>query len=850
MMNKFKLKSIVIAMGMTCVVMPAISAEDNGAKNENNIERIAVVGTRSAPRSIADSPVPIDIIGGDELGKNASSDMIDMLQGAIPSFSAPSQPISDAATLIRPINLRGLPSDSTLILVNGKRRHRASVISFAGSSINDGAQGPDVSVIPSIAIKQVEVLRDGAAAQYGSDAIAGVINFQLKDDSEGGSLSVRRGEYYEGDGTQTVVDGNIGLPFTEDGFANISFQYKNSDPTSRSIQRNDASALIAAGNNTILEPAQVWGQPEIKDDITVFTNIGLDLGDDKAFYLFGNYSERDVSGGYFYRNPQTRGNVFSNDGGETLLVGAINGDQSSCATVPANVANVLDTDAYQTMVADPNCFSINQLYPGGYTPTFGGNIVDTAIATGVKGDIKSGILADWFVDLSIAVGRNASEYFLDDSLNPSLGLDGPTSFKTGSYIQLEKSFNFDIVRGFDVGLEELVNVAAGVEWREESFQILSGEQASWEVGPYASQGFAVGSHGFPGFGPDAASTNSRRSIGAYLDVEVYLNEDFLVGTALRYEDFSSFGDTFNYKLTAQYAITDTLSIRASHSTGFRAPTIGQENVINSSLLSNDDGELVSVSIQPPTTALSKFYGGSQLTPEESVSYAVGAVYKNDGFFLTLDYYNIEVTDRLSLTSNIEVRTEDHDELKALGIKNPALLGQVRYFTNTLDATTQGIDIVSNYSMKLLSGVTLFSLAYNWNETTVDKFDDRITSTGKVNLIEDSAPDHRATFTISHDWEDISMFIRGNYFGEYMASHAADTSDWGSEIGESAITIDAQASYFMNESLTLSFGVNNLLDKKAQTLKDSAYGSLGGIYYENGPYDFNGGFYYVKATYNF
>ena len=265
-LNKLTKSIRYVIATSTAVAVTAISpvyaqeVKDDSA----DVEKIAVVGSRSAPRSVADSPVPIDIIGGDELGKSASTDMLDMLVSTVPSFTARAQPISDAATLIRPVNLRGLSSDSTLVLVNGKRRHRASVIAFQGGGINDGAQGPDISVIPSSALKQVEVLRDGAAAQYGSDAIAGVMNFVLKDDAEGGSLSVKRGEYYEGDGATTTVEGNLGLPFTDDGYANLSFQLKNADATSRSVQRPDAANLIAQGNTAVGDPAQIWGNPEIK----------------------------------------------------------------------------------------------------------------------------------------------------------------------------------------------------------------------------------------------------------------------------------------------------------------------------------------------------------------------------------------------------------------------------------------------------------------------------------------------------------------------------------------------------------------------------------------------------------
>lgn len=848
MSNTFRAGALAIAVSAALGTAPVYAEE----KSAEEVEKIVVVGSRSAPRSIADSAVPVDIVGGNELGKSASSDMLDQLVGAIPSFNVRAQPISDAATLIRPVNLRGLSSDSTLVLVNGKRRHRASVIAFQGGGVNDGAQGPDISVIPSVALKQVEVLRDGAAAQYGSDAIAGVMNFVLKDDADGGSISIKQGEFYEGDGSTTTIDGNIGMPFTDDGSVNLSFQLKQADATSRSVQRPDAQGLIDAGNSAVGNPAQIWGNPEIEDDITLFGNIKLDLGDDKEFYTFGNYSERDVTGGFYYRNPHNRGNVYSIDGGETLLVGDVaqaGGADRTCAVVPANVPNVLDTQAYQDMVADPNCFSMNQIFPGGYTPAFGGNITDTSLTAGVKGDIKSGILKDWFFDLSGSVGRNESDFNLSNTLNPSLGLATPTKFDTGKYIQLEKTFNFDIVKGIEAGLDEPVNVAAGLEFREESFEIVAGEEASWKAGDYAAQGFNIGSHGFKGFGPEAQGRNDRRNWASYIDIEAYLSEDFMVGTALRYEDFTTFGDTTNYKLTFQYSMSDEFSLRGSTSTGFRAPTVGQANVVNTAT-SLVNGELIQSFTAPPTAPISQFYGGKELQPEESKSYAFGAVFQEGDLFLTVDYYNIEVTDRIAQSSQIDVEEEDHQALRDLGVVNPELISAVTFFANDFDTTTQGIDVVANYSMNLFDGDTSLALAYNWNSTEVDKFNPETTDEGKVRRLEEGMPDHRATFTVSQSWDNVSMFVRANYFGEYYAVHADDTSDWGSETADAAMTFDAELSYFFNDSFTFSVGANNLFDQEAEKLKDGTYGVLGAKYYESGPFDYNGGFYYAKVQYNF
>ena len=356
-----------LASGLALGLYSTSALAQEAAAEEQKVEKIAVVGTRAAPRSIADSPVPVDIIGGDELMKSGSSDMLNMLTTTIPSLNVQTTPISDAATLIRPVNLRGLSSDSTLVLLNGKRRHRASVITFLGGGLNDGAQGPDISVIPGIALKQVEVLRDGAAAQYGSDAIAGVINFVLKDNADGGSIEVKQGEFFAGDGTSTEIAANVGMPLTDNGFFNVSMQYKNVDPTSRSVQRADAAALAAQGNPFIAPITQVWGSPKIKDDITLFANAGLDLGNDREAYIFGNYSERDVTGGFYYRNPHTRGGVFSNDGGQTLEVIDTTGS-GNCSNVSLfdGTRKLNHNEITARVNALPaNCFTFFSMFPGG-----------------------------------------------------------------------------------------------------------------------------------------------------------------------------------------------------------------------------------------------------------------------------------------------------------------------------------------------------------------------------------------------------------------------------------------------------------------------------------------------------
>jgi iron complex outermembrane receptor protein len=865
MNNQFRVGSLALAVSLA-LSTSVVHAEDSGAKKEEKPERIAVVGSRGAPRSVDDSPVPVDVIGVEELAKAGNTDMLELIKGTVPAFNVHTNPISDAASLVRPANLRGLSADSTLILVNGKRRHRSSVIALLGGGINDGAQGPDISVIPSAAIKQIEVLRDGASAQYGSDAIAGVMNFVLKDDSEGGSLSLRQGSYFEGDGDTSEISGNVGLPLTDDGYANFSFQYKTQDATSRSVQRPDAAALREAGNTAVSDLAQIWGSPSVDDDLTLFANLGLDLGKGKEAYLFANYSERDVRGGFYFRNPHSRGGIYSNDDGATLLVADLDGigQGIECPTVNITTSNVL-TQADYALIADPNtpvgqnCFAFNEMLPGGFTPNFGGNIIDTSVTFGTKGEMDD----DFYYDVSMMIGRNASSYVIYDTVNGSLGPATPTTFEPGQHIQLEKSFNVDLVKELDAGLEEPVVFAGGYAWNQETFEVIAGDEASFTAGPLTDQGFGIGSNGFPGFKPSAAGKFSRTNYALYLDVEAQFTDRFMMGAALRYEDYSSFGDTTNYKLTGQYQVTDEFSIRASTNTGFRAPTTGQANYSNVQT-SLSGGVLVDSALLPASNPVAVQLGATELTPEESESYAFGFVWNLDDIHITVDYYNIEVTDRVSQSEKITLDEDDKAALTAAGVPNVDSLQQVSFFTNDFDSTTQGIDLVASYSTALLGGDTSFNFAYNWNETEIDRFTD-VTGVGKVSRIENDLPNHRATFTWSQNWEDFSMFTRLNYYGEFQGVHV----DWigtpdapGTEIEASATyTVDVEVSYHFDENLTFSIGAQNLFDEYPDELAfyeqtggaangGSPNNSWGGRYYETSPFGFNGGFYYIKANYSF
>lgn len=859
MANNFKKRSLVLAMGVALTSPSLIAAEDEQGADED-AQRMVIVGSRAAPRSVTDSPVPVDVITADEMLKNGATDMTSLLAAVSPSFNVNEQPISDAATLVRPANLRGLPPDSTLILVNNKRRHRASVISFLGGGISDGSQGPDISVIPAIALKQVEVLRDGASAQYGSDAIAGVINFVLKDNDAGGTAEVRWGEYAEGDGATTVFAANVGMPLSERGFANFSFELKNQDPTSRSIQRSDAAALIAAGNTAVADPAQIWGSPEIKDDTKFFMNLGLDLGNNREAYMFGNLAQREVDGGFFFRNPHTRGGVFSGDGGATLLIGDLDpNDGVDCSAfnvpIPADGSNVRDSAAYQAVpfatYGDPSsgaCWAFNELFPGGFTPRFGGEVVDSSIVLGTKGETAGGLR----YDVSGSLGRNAVDFVIRNTVNASMGPSTPTRFNPGSYVQLEKAFNLDFSQDVETNSVDSLTFSYGAEWREESFEVKPGDTASFEVGPLGfdpatgtSQGFGIGSNGFPGFQPRAAGVFSRNSKAAYLDIESYLNDNWMLNFAVRYEDFTDFGDTTDAKLSAHFQATDAFALRGSISSGFRAPTIGQSNVVNVTTAFGANG-LEDQATIPPTNPIAVQLGATPLTPEESDSITFGFVWEGDDLFVTFDAYKIEVSDRIAQNSPQALTQADIDALVAQGINDASSFASVIWFTNDFDTTTEGFDLVVSYDAEMFGGETAFNFAYNHTETTVDSFNSDIISDTRVRQLEENLPEDRFTLTANHTQDNWNLLTRLNYYGDYYEAHLDIGSlpiDAGAEY-----TVDAEFGYDVTSSIRLAIGAKNLFDEYPD---ENPHATIVGAQYPvTSPMGFNGRFLYLRGIYNF
>ncbi len=879
---------IVILMGMFTTVIAqeeasdaeeAEVADDAEASEEESqtstpvrLESLVVVGSRSRPRSILESPVPVDVVSKDDFARQGGADLTDLLRTLVPSFNINTQPISDASTVVRPANLRGLAPDHTLVLVNGKRRHRASVIHWLGNGLSDGSQGPDLSPIPAIALRQVEILRDGASAQYGSDAIAGVMNFQLKDNHEGGSFEFKPGIYQYGDGRQFAVAGNIGLGNPE-AWTNLSFEYGGADPTIRSVQRTDALNMINAGNFSVKDPAQIWGQPIVENDFKFFANYGASLTDTINFYGHANYARKRVEGGFYFRNPNTRSGVFSTTGGETLLVGDLRGLTAETAAwearkQEAEVAgneftelsphdaddipitnHVPDPERLQAVKSDPNLFTFQEMFPGGFTPRFGAFAWDSSVAVGVKGTALEEALGKpltW--DVSGSFGRHHADFFIFNTVNASLGPDTPTYFDPGDYIQTDYNLNFDVT----YPLHDLVFLASGLEYRDEGFEIIEGERESHQIGPLAAQGFTAASNGFSGFSPVAAGNWHRSNVAAYLETEIRPIDPLLLALAVRGEQFEGFGSTLNYKVAANYKITETMRLRGSYSTGFRAPTPGQQNAFN--ITTEYDfakGDLVNNGTIPSTNAAVGIVTGKEdnsLDPETSNNFTGGFTVDILGVNFTLDFFGIRLKNRLSVSQDFTLTAGQKTQLIAEGVTSAANLEKFRFFINDFDTTTQGIDFV--VTAPIPNGNLI--AVYNFTSTTVTDFNPDTLDDHRIRELEENLPEHRAGLTVVQSITDVwGVLGRASYFSGWFDSEDflqnPDVPGTGEYTGR--VIFDLETTYAVGSGLALTLGGRNILNTYPDENPNAA-GSVGNKYGQFSPFGFDGAFWYAKVGYSF
>ena len=890
-------------MGLGLTATLAVAPQSFAADSDEMIEEVITIGTRGKPRSAVDSTVAVDVIPAAVISQNSSPDLQDMLRTAIPSFDVNTQPISDAATVIRPANLRGMSPDNVLVLVNGKRRHRGSVISFLGGGISDGAQGVDISAIPSLAIKQVEVLRDGASSQYGSDAIAGVINFVLKDSAEGGVLTANYGSTFEGDGDNYTIGGNIGLPLGNKGFVNLTAEIKDSEGTVRSVIRDDVAAYINAGyltgdefleiNTYTSEVPQYWGQPDVEDDVKVFINSAYELNDKAEAYMFANYGSRTATGGVFYRaplaNPVTgggqRGGVYAGPSVDPLtgfastaanavpsiLVGDIDGGTSCIDGIPQQTGSYLPDPAFLTAVtADPNCFSFLETIPNGFVPRFGGENIDSAISVGVRGELSYGTGLNY--DLSATRGSNETEFFIKNTINASLGPNTPRDFIPGGQEQIETMLNADFAYAVNTGFASDLNIGFGTEYREEEFNLTAGDAASFALGPLASQGFSSSSNGYGGSPRDTSATQD--SIAFYVDLEADVTDALTLQTAIRYEDFSEFGNTTDYKLAGLYRVSDTFRLRGAISTGFHAPTAGQASITNVTT-QNVQGVLVDQGTLPLSSVAgqlaadfveSQGNGRPELGPEDAQNLSLGVAFDVGGATWTVDYYNIELTDRVALGADVDfldaLNLADNNVnnyttvsaaltgLDADGVINRTQdfvglddLAQFRFFSNSFDTTTSGIDVVGRYGFDFRGGESDLTFVANYNKTEVDN---RGTvnpiSTGRVQALEELLPKLRGNISWAHKQNKFRTLLRANYYGGWN-----DTGNGVDNI-DAEFLVDAEVAYQVNDKLEVIGGLANMFDVYPE--ENPGAGGSGQLYSEASPFGFNGAQWYLRARMTF
>ena len=737
-------------------------------------DEIITIGTRRANRTVLDSPVPIDVFDVISIESVAAADLNDILDTLIPSFSISRSDIADGLSLSRLGAVRGLDGDKILVLVNGKRRHRDAHV-----NLFSGPHGPDIASIPSIALKSVEVLRDGASAQYGSDAIAGVLNFSLRDDTEGGEIRTRYGKFYEGDGENIQLEATLGLPLGENGFFNVSGEYVTREKTSRGgryIWNFNSNFTESAADSAAAEqdtngdgipdrfgpdeltavdvdgdgdidtyivgsdgvrddpdrrfadnlriPEMRFGQPSV-DSIRGFINSGYDFNDETSAYLFANYSTAEVETDFFYRATSF---------GQFRL----------------------------TRNSDGTIFNPRSLYPSGFIPAFSSVQDDYSVTGGLKGQFGNRL--NW--DISIGYGANEIDYEISNTFNPSLGVASPTTFKPGGLKNSELGINADF--SFEVDntwFASPLNIAFGAEYRNEKYEIIAGEESSYIAGPFAARDpfnfeitqaevdadpndlltqiecripgletigslcptgdpinniASVGSNGFAGFLPSTADDTSRDIFGFYVDLEADITDKFLTNLTARYSDYSDFGDNFSVKLAGRYELSNNIALRGSIGTGFKAPTIGQQATNNVSTRLDNNSQPILSGIFPITNPVSQFFGAQPLTPEKSFQISTGAIFTPlENLTITLDYYNTRIEDRLGFSGRFNVTPAARAILEAEGIPGAGEIAQVRFYTNDYDTRNQGIDVVATYNLdwnKL--GHTKFSFGANWNDAKV------------------------------------------------------------------------------------------------------------------------------------
>ena len=838
----------LFAAPVAALAVPAL-AQGQGQVIDVPIEEVVTVGTRTTGRVATDSPVPVDAFDTEAFDRTGATEVGRALQLLAPSFNFSSSTISDGTDALRPATLRGLGPDQTLVLVNGKRRHGSALIHVNGS-VGRGTAGTDLNAIPISAIQRIEVLRDGAAAQYGSDAIAGVINIVLKDNAEGGDLSASFGETSEGDGGTTVLSYNQGLEIGDGGFFNFDIEYRDRDATNRAglngnclYEHLSPCVTLPDGSRQTTEPLEIAanrlnfriGDAE-SEHISATANLGLPLAGGNEFYAFATFSDRDNLSGGFFREPDSAGDnpIFQFDG-----------------VTPVN--NGLP------------------FIENGFSPSINTQIDDLSINAGVTGELSSG----WSWDASIGYAENDFSFTIRDSINASLVSatgSSPRSAFAGELGLGLLTLDFDMVRPQDWG-----SLAWGVSYREDSYEIDPGQEESYrdydanpDGSPFnpAFNGDA-GIEVFPGFSPANAVDEDRDAISLYIDAEWDATDQLLLGGAVRAEDYSDFGSTLNAKGTAAFNVTDTVMLRGAVSTGFRAPSL-QQQFFNNTSTQFQGGVAVQIGTFRTDSALAQDIGIPELEEETSTNISVGVVFEpTDSWTISLDYYDIQIDDRIVYSGDFTPGLDPALDAALLA----AGADRAKFFLNAADTSTTGFDAVANYTTDLGDGVFDLSIAAAVTETDIDSVNipaslgaipnvsDVVFPAFDRSILTEWQPEDRFSVSGNYAQNNWDVYVALNRFGEYAVLDGGNRQVFGAKS-----VLDAQFRYHFDNGLTLKVGGNNLTDETPDqnTVGQSRTGRIvdgaGNVVVDtpgvfvfsrrSAPFGINGAYYYVGADFAF
>jgi len=765
-----------------------------------DLGEVIIVGSRSPKRTAVDTPVPVDILDVSEISNSSGKvEINDILQYAAPSFNATKQSGSDGADHIVPASLRGLGPDQTLVLINGKRRHQSSLVNVFGTR-GRGNSGTDLNAIPASAIKRIEVLRDGASAQYGSDAIAGVINIVLKDKTDGFTGGITYGAYSTaiGDGWEEATGETL---YNVEGKNRLDGDDKNFDGAT----------------------------------VKIDANYGADLGKNGGFLNFTTEflsKQKTLRPGFSWRKGYGSAGL---DGFNFMVNSAIPVDDNT-EIYAFGGRNFRDTDAYafsRDGFNDGDNRAVPSLYPNGFTPRITSLITDASVSAGIKHKMANG----WNVDFNNTYGKNNFHYYIKGSNNASMQSASPTDFDAGGHYLSQNTTSLDFTKYFEE-VAAGMNIAFGMEYRTENFGIFAGEVSSYAL--YDENGIPItnpatqvvatdsngdelpgGSQGFPGYSPDNVVDRSRTNYGIYFDTELNVTENFLIGGAVRFEDYSDFGNTINFKLASRVKVSDAFSLRGSISTGFRAPSLAQlyYNLIFNNIVA---GASVPSLLSANNSTVTQAFGIGQLTEEKAFNGSVGFTFKKSGFNATVDFYSISVDDRIILTDNFTDQA----------ILGPLNVDAAQFFANGVDTRTTGLDIVLSYEKNVGSNGTIRTgLIGNFNDLKIDRINNgnlnEFTFFGPFSqaYLEAAAPDYKFGLNLGYSNSKFDASISLTQFSEvtlqdfqWVDSPATTQAEAdalfpvATDIYEASLIADISIGYKLSDNLKLNVGANNLFNK--------------------------------------